>query len=70
VLTQTASDFVGLALDEEVDTVMLIGQFIKELVLELPQGSVGLTGNRNRLPLVSGRIYLDQVLEFVVIDIV
>jgi hypothetical protein len=30
IVTQTTTDFVRLALDEEIDTVMLIGQFKKE----------------------------------------
>jgi hypothetical protein len=49
---------------------MLIGQFIEEGILELLQRGIYMSRNGNGLTLIFRGVDLDQVLEFVIIDIV
>jgi hypothetical protein len=69
-LTKSASDFTSLVFDEESYTIVLIGQLIKEHILEPIQSSAITPRGCNDLPLLHCSMRLDQVLEFLVIDIV
>ena len=49
---------------------MLVGQLIEELLLKRGQTGILLSGNGNGLALIARGVDLDQVLEFIVVDIV
>jgi hypothetical protein len=68
-LTQSAKDLIGLAVDEEIDPIVLVGELIEERLLELRQSSILLTRDRNSLSLIFGCVFLDQSLELVIIDV-
>lgn len=68
---KAARKLVGLASDEEADSVVLAAQFGIEVVLELAQLGILVTGDCNgpdALPF--SRVGLDVVLQAVIVDIV
>ena len=67
---EATSNFISLARNKEIDSVVLIGQFIEEQILELRQRCIYMPRNHNGLTLIFRGVDLDQVLEFVIIDIV
>ena len=63
-------NLIGLARDKEVHSVVLVGQFIVKQILETGQRSVYVPWDRNGLTVIFRGIDLDQILEFVIIEIV
>jgi hypothetical protein len=68
-LTQPATDLINLAVDEEIDLTVLVGEFIEERLLELQQSNILLTRDRNSLGLILGYVYLNQSIKLVITNV-
>lgn len=68
--TQTALDFARLAAHKKVDALMLAGEDVEQLVLELVAVHVWLTGNGHGFAIAGGGVLLDEVLNLVVVDVI
>ena len=67
---EASSNLGSLARDKEIDTIVLVDQFIEERFLKIRQRSIDMPGDRNRLAVVFRGVDLDLVLQFVIIDVV
>lgn len=68
--TQPSVYLIGLGCDKEASAVMLGAEFVVELVFDFGEVRVGLAGDDDRLALVLGSVYFDEVLERVVVDVI
>lgn len=68
--TKTATELICLALHEKIYAVVLVGQLAVEGILEPLQTWICLPWNGNCRRLVFRGIDLDEVLQFVIVDIV
>lgn len=70
--TQSPVNLARLAVNEEVDSLMLLAQLGEELILEFLQGVYFVIPARycRCLRLAFGRVLFDQMLDVVVVDII
>jgi hypothetical protein len=63
-------NLVCFASYKKSDAIVLVGEFVEELLLESLQCCIDLAGDRNGLPGVSRGVSLDQMFQSVVIHVI